>query len=169
MLVQIDLNKKWNPISKITRAKRDGGVAQVVEHLPSKHKAMNSNLNTSKEKKKKTLLKETRQQGQSNTISRGTLPSSLVYMLCGIMWRADYEKPMRTGHKQGETQLSCFSWDVYLQAEIGTALATEEGNAEQLLLLSCLLRSEKQERRFLLLQCHTSPWDRLLHPVYHWI
>jgi hypothetical protein len=27
----------------------------------------------------------------------------------GALWRADYEKPMRTGHKQGEMQLSCFS------------------------------------------------------------
>jgi hypothetical protein len=31
---QITLGKKWDPISKITRAKREaGGVAQVVEHL----------------------------------------------------------------------------------------------------------------------------------------
>jgi hypothetical protein len=27
----------------------------------------------------------------------------------GSMWRVDYEKPMRTGHRQGEMQLSCFS------------------------------------------------------------
>jgi hypothetical protein len=25
------------------------------------------------------------------------------------MWRVDYEKPMRTGHKQVELELSCFS------------------------------------------------------------
>jgi hypothetical protein len=43
------------------------------------------------------------------------------------------QKPMRTGHKQGKMQLTCFS-------KIGT---TPE--AEQLCLLSCLC-SEKQER-----------------------
>jgi hypothetical protein len=42
---------------------------------------------------------------------------------------------------------------MFLQAEIGTAPAAEEENAAQLLLLSCL-HSEKQECRFLLLQCH---------------
>jgi hypothetical protein len=30
-------------MSKITRVKRAGGVAQVVELLPSKHEALNSN------------------------------------------------------------------------------------------------------------------------------
>jgi hypothetical protein len=65
----------------------------------------------------------------------------------------DYEKPMRTGHKQGEMQLTCFS-------EIGTA-----PEAAHLFLLSCL-SSEKQERRFLLLQCHTPPQELLFHPVY---
>jgi hypothetical protein len=29
-----------NPIKKITKAKRDGGVAQVVEHLPGKCEAL---------------------------------------------------------------------------------------------------------------------------------
>jgi dihydroxyacid dehydratase/phosphogluconate dehydratase len=28
------------------KAKRTGGVAQVVKHLPTKHKALNSNTNT---------------------------------------------------------------------------------------------------------------------------
>jgi hypothetical protein len=51
---------------------------------------------------------------------------------------------MRTGHKQGEMQLTCFS-------EIGTA-----PEAEQLFLLSCLC-AEKQELRFLLLQSRPSP------------
>jgi hypothetical protein len=27
----------------------------------------------------------------------------------GQVWRVDYKKPMRTGHKQGKMQLSCFS------------------------------------------------------------
>jgi hypothetical protein len=40
--------KKQDTISKMTRAKRAGVVAQVVEHLPCKHKAMNSNSVLSK-------------------------------------------------------------------------------------------------------------------------
>jgi hypothetical protein len=72
-----------------------------------------------------------------------------------LLWRMDYEKPMRTGYKQGEMRLTCFS-------EIGT-----DPEAEQLHLLSCL-RSEKQEHRFLLQQCHAPPREPLLHqPVYH--
>jgi hypothetical protein len=34
---QVSLGKKRDPISKITRTKGDGGVAQAEEHLPSKH------------------------------------------------------------------------------------------------------------------------------------
>jgi hypothetical protein len=60
------------------------------------------------------------------------------------VWGANYEKPMKTGYKQGEMRLTCFS-------KIGTA-----PEAEQLFLLSCL-HSEKQECRFLLLQCHAPP------------
>jgi hypothetical protein len=41
-VVQADLGRKQDPISKITNAKRAGGVAQVVELLPSKCKALNS-------------------------------------------------------------------------------------------------------------------------------
>jgi hypothetical protein len=33
------------------------------------------------------------------------------------MWRVDYEKPLRTGHKQGKMQFTSFS-------EIGTALGS---------------------------------------------
>jgi hypothetical protein len=40
MVVQIGPGIKQKPISKITKAKRTGGVAQVVEHLPSKHRAL---------------------------------------------------------------------------------------------------------------------------------
>jgi hypothetical protein len=43
-----DLFKKLDPISKITRAKRAGGVAQAVEPLPSKHEALNSSPSTTK-------------------------------------------------------------------------------------------------------------------------
>jgi hypothetical protein len=37
-------------ISKITKAKRTGGVAQVVEYLPRKNKVLSSNHNTAKKK-----------------------------------------------------------------------------------------------------------------------
>jgi hypothetical protein len=40
--------KKQDPISKITRAKMVGGMAQVVQCLPSKYEALNSNPSTSK-------------------------------------------------------------------------------------------------------------------------
>jgi hypothetical protein len=38
---------------KHTRSQRAGGATQVVEHLPSKHQALNSSPNTAKKKKKK--------------------------------------------------------------------------------------------------------------------
>jgi hypothetical protein len=40
------------PLSKITRAKRAGGMAQAVEHLPSKCDTLSSNPRTTKKKKK---------------------------------------------------------------------------------------------------------------------
>jgi predicted nuclease of restriction endonuclease-like (RecB) superfamily len=39
------------------KAKNDWSVAQVVEHLPSKHEAMNLNQNCQKKKKVKTKTK----------------------------------------------------------------------------------------------------------------
>jgi hypothetical protein len=53
MAVQAGLSKKQDPISKITREKRAGGLAQMANCLPSKHKAPNSNPNMTKKKKKK--------------------------------------------------------------------------------------------------------------------
>jgi hypothetical protein len=50
-VVQASLGKKQDPISKITRANRAGGVAQVEEHLPSKSEALSSNTSTAKNKK----------------------------------------------------------------------------------------------------------------------
>jgi hypothetical protein len=41
-MVQAGLGKKRDPISKITRVKKAGGMAQVVEHQPSKYKARGS-------------------------------------------------------------------------------------------------------------------------------
>jgi hypothetical protein len=58
IMVQTSLGKKRDPISKITRAKRAGGVAQVVEPLPSKCKALSSNPKTKKKKKKKKKEKK---------------------------------------------------------------------------------------------------------------
>jgi hypothetical protein len=39
------------------------------------------------------------------------------------LWRADYEKPMRTGHKQGEIQLNCFFLKIFICGLRLTALA----------------------------------------------
>jgi hypothetical protein len=44
-----------HPIQKIIKAKRGGVMAEVVDHLPSKCKAMSSNPSTAKKKKKKVL------------------------------------------------------------------------------------------------------------------
>jgi hypothetical protein len=42
-----------DPNSKITKAKRAGGMAQVVEHLHSKCKALSSNPSITKTQKEK--------------------------------------------------------------------------------------------------------------------
>jgi hypothetical protein len=36
------------PIQKVAKAKRAGGVVQVVEHLPSKYKALSSSAHISR-------------------------------------------------------------------------------------------------------------------------
>jgi hypothetical protein len=46
MEVHAGLSPEQNPISKITRAKRDGSVVQALEYLPSKCEALNSNPST---------------------------------------------------------------------------------------------------------------------------
>jgi hypothetical protein len=46
MAVKATLGKKEDSIAKITRAKRDGGMAQAVAFMPSKCDALNSNPNT---------------------------------------------------------------------------------------------------------------------------
>jgi hypothetical protein len=50
--VESGLGKKWNLTSKITRAKRAGAVAQMVECLCSKFEALTSNPNTTPQKRK---------------------------------------------------------------------------------------------------------------------
>jgi hypothetical protein len=52
--IQVGLGLKQDAISKITKAK-SWGVAQVVEHLPSKCKALSSSPSTEKKKKKSTF------------------------------------------------------------------------------------------------------------------
>jgi hypothetical protein len=52
--------KTRDPTSKITRANRTKGMAQVVECLPGKHKTPSSNHSTTKKKKKKKREKETK-------------------------------------------------------------------------------------------------------------
>jgi hypothetical protein len=48
------LGKKQDPISKITRERRAGGMVQVVEHLP-----MSSNLSATKQTNIQTKREET--------------------------------------------------------------------------------------------------------------
>jgi hypothetical protein len=49
-------SKTQDPIQKITKTKRAWGVAQVVEHLPSKCKALCSSSNPSTNNKKKVKI-----------------------------------------------------------------------------------------------------------------
>jgi hypothetical protein len=42
---------KQDPISKITRVKRAGGIAEAVESLPSKWESLSSNSRTAKKQK----------------------------------------------------------------------------------------------------------------------
>jgi hypothetical protein len=55
-MVQSNLGAEQDPISKITRAKRPGGVAQVVAHLLSKHNDLSSKLNNAPPVQKKKIL-----------------------------------------------------------------------------------------------------------------
>jgi hypothetical protein len=75
-MVQADLSKKQNAIPKITRAKRPGGMAQVVKHLPSKHEALSSNPNTAKKKKRKEKEKQIVVYPDSNNINYSTIKMS---------------------------------------------------------------------------------------------
>jgi hypothetical protein len=43
------MGKKWDPVSKITRAKGAESMAQALEHLLHKDKALNSNPSTTKQ------------------------------------------------------------------------------------------------------------------------
>jgi hypothetical protein len=50
-LVQAGLGIKQDPASKITKAKRAGSMAQAIEYLPIKCKALNSTPSTNKTNK----------------------------------------------------------------------------------------------------------------------
>jgi hypothetical protein len=54
-MVQASLGKNQDPVSKIIRSKKAGGLAQVVEHLPSKCAALISNPSTAKQKREKII------------------------------------------------------------------------------------------------------------------
>jgi hypothetical protein len=57
---QAGSGKKLKSLSeKLTKAKSDGGVAQVVEHLPCKCKGLNSNCHKEKKIMQKNDFKET--------------------------------------------------------------------------------------------------------------
>jgi hypothetical protein len=55
IMVQVCPGKKQDPIPKTTRAKRAGRMAQMVECLPSKREALNSNPSTTKTKQNKGM------------------------------------------------------------------------------------------------------------------
>jgi hypothetical protein len=74
-MVQASLNRKQDPISKVTTAKRVGGMTQVIENLPSKNEALSSNLTTTGKKKCHFVLMKTtqfRQLLKANEISHHT-------------------------------------------------------------------------------------------------
>jgi hypothetical protein len=56
MVVQAGLDLKQDPISKITKAKLAGSMAQVVECLFSKHNTLNSIPSTKKKKKIRLVM-----------------------------------------------------------------------------------------------------------------
>jgi predicted transposase YdaD len=70
-VVQDDLSKKQDSISKITRAKRTGDMAQVVECLLSKREVLSSNPNITTKEKKKKKEKEGREGGREEGTKEG--------------------------------------------------------------------------------------------------
>jgi hypothetical protein len=48
-------NSLWEPFSKKPTQKRTGGVAQVIENLPSKHEVLRANPSITKKKKRLVL------------------------------------------------------------------------------------------------------------------
>jgi hypothetical protein len=75
-------NSSRDHISKITRAKWTGGVAQVAEHLLSKCKVLRSN--SSLKKKKKNVLVNTCQQNTLLTCMFIWIAHKNKYLFCGL-------------------------------------------------------------------------------------
>jgi hypothetical protein len=76
-------------------------VAQVVECWPSKGEALSSNPQYCQKKMKSKL--------DFNICKDPLATQGKICTVSEDLWRVDYEKPVRTGHKQGEMQLNCFS------------------------------------------------------------
>jgi hypothetical protein len=71
-VVQTSLGRKWDSISKITRAKWTGDVARAVELLLNKYEALSWNPSTTKKEKEvkdKNKNKEQGQQKQNSNIN----------------------------------------------------------------------------------------------------
>jgi hypothetical protein len=63
---------------KITKAKRDGGMTQVIEHLPSTCKALSSNPRRKKKKKKKRDRERKKERKKKKKFSEEGTPSSCL-------------------------------------------------------------------------------------------
>jgi hypothetical protein len=54
-MIQVSLDKKYDTMCTITKARRTRGMAQVVGNLPSECKTPEFNSSTAKKKKKKAI------------------------------------------------------------------------------------------------------------------
>jgi hypothetical protein len=63
--------KSEDPLSKRTREKRGGDVAQEVMHLPNKHEAMSSRPSTTKKERKKEGRNLGRKEGREGGRKEG--------------------------------------------------------------------------------------------------
>jgi hypothetical protein len=61
IVVQASLGKKQDPSSKITKAKRAGGIAQAVERLSNKCEVLSSNPSITKKREGKEEEKQNQQ------------------------------------------------------------------------------------------------------------
>jgi hypothetical protein len=68
-----------DPVSKITKAKRAGVVAQVLEHLHSKCKTLSSDPSTTSPKKYN--------KGRKKEKRPTTMPNSLLLLYCRCPWK----------------------------------------------------------------------------------
>jgi hypothetical protein len=80
IMVQTSLGKKRDPHLQNNQSKRAGGVAQVVEHLPSKCKALSSNPKTKKSKRNKRKIKRTGLEVSAAAPDRGSGKTAASYI-----------------------------------------------------------------------------------------